>query len=579
MLRAFTVRAVRWGIRAAAVVLGTAQALAHRFEMNADGIAYLDAGDAWARGDWSQAINAYWSPMYSWLLSAVTAFGPPAVESSLAHVANLLALTLAMLGFEFFWQEIAKGEDTSTEDPVRATRDVSAGVVALWAFLFLVGVILLTPDMLVAGFALIAFGLLQRVTRETSVGTSAALGLVLGAGYYAKSAMFPVALMTLVCVFLAAWRRRSGLRPPLVAAGAFTVIAAPLVIALSVQKNRLTFGDSGRINYAFYVNAVPGVSHWRGGPPGAGEPVHPTRVITDDPYAYEFATPVGGTYPPWYDPSYWYEGVRPHPDLASHIHLARQHAPLVWSLLWPALAALSIVLAIGGAARRTLTELAARWPAPLVAVGGLTMYALVYLEERYVAAFVLTIALWILASLRAMSSRQWAIPLACLVLVVPAVRSLYGRADRDLFDTTMIIRGVYNEDNTPWRIAESLKAAGVPEGARIAMIGTGTHAYWARLANLRVVAEVPHLEVLRFWRKGRVGRDSVLAKMAERSGATFVVADMPPEIYGTRFWKPLGIQGLLVRPLPPRDEVEPPVEQPARGRGIQAESLAKEGRP
>src|ERR687892_1489907 len=36
--------------------------------MNADGISYLDIGDAYFRADWVNAINPVWSPLYSWIL-------------------------------------------------------------------------------------------------------------------------------------------------------------------------------------------------------------------------------------------------------------------------------------------------------------------------------------------------------------------------------------------------------------------------------------------------------------------------------------------------------------------------------
>src|ERR1051325_8540895 len=36
--------------------------------MNADGISYLDIGDAYFRADWANAINPVWSPLYSWIL-------------------------------------------------------------------------------------------------------------------------------------------------------------------------------------------------------------------------------------------------------------------------------------------------------------------------------------------------------------------------------------------------------------------------------------------------------------------------------------------------------------------------------
>ena len=34
--------------------------------MISDGVSYLDIGDAYFRGDWKAAVNAYWSPVYSW---------------------------------------------------------------------------------------------------------------------------------------------------------------------------------------------------------------------------------------------------------------------------------------------------------------------------------------------------------------------------------------------------------------------------------------------------------------------------------------------------------------------------------
>jgi hypothetical protein len=33
-----------------------------------DSISYLEMGEAFLRRDWQMAINAYWSPLYPWLL-------------------------------------------------------------------------------------------------------------------------------------------------------------------------------------------------------------------------------------------------------------------------------------------------------------------------------------------------------------------------------------------------------------------------------------------------------------------------------------------------------------------------------
>src|ERR1700730_9795316 len=65
---------------AVAVLLGSVQALAFRYTMNPDGIAYLDMGDAYVRGDWATAIRSHWSPLYAWLVAAVLWLPQPAPE-------------------------------------------------------------------------------------------------------------------------------------------------------------------------------------------------------------------------------------------------------------------------------------------------------------------------------------------------------------------------------------------------------------------------------------------------------------------------------------------------------------------
>lgn len=66
-------RLVSTGMRVTAVALGGVHTLAavRQHSMNADGIVYLDIGDAYLRGDWAVAINPVWSPLYSWVLGLV----------------------------------------------------------------------------------------------------------------------------------------------------------------------------------------------------------------------------------------------------------------------------------------------------------------------------------------------------------------------------------------------------------------------------------------------------------------------------------------------------------------------------
>ena len=89
-------------------------------------------------------------------------------------------------------------------------------------------------------------------------------------------------------------------------------MASPWILTLSNAKGRFTFGDTGRLNYAFYVNDLVNRPYWHGEDAGLGTPTHSHRRLNAIPPVEDVFGPGPGSYPLWYDPSYWYDGVRPH---------------------------------------------------------------------------------------------------------------------------------------------------------------------------------------------------------------------------------------------------------------------------
>jgi len=72
------------------------------------------------------------------------------------------------------------------------------------------------------------------------------------------------------------------------------------------------------------IDQIPQPFFWQGEmPPHSQASV---RQLLSDPRLYEFGTPVGGTYPPAYDATYWMEGVRPHFGLRGFLRVLRQSA-------------------------------------------------------------------------------------------------------------------------------------------------------------------------------------------------------------------------------------------------------------
>jgi 4-amino-4-deoxy-L-arabinose transferase-like glycosyltransferase len=184
--------------------------------------------------------------------------------------------------------------------------------VFLWSSLSLISLERVSPDILMAGFLYLAVGILLQIqVNPKSFALFVGLGVVLGLGYLAKAPVFLLAFVFLVVsgILAASWCKAA---PRVLAAGlAFLALSAPWFLALSHAKGQFTFGDSGKVNYVLLVNRSTPTWYFQDLGTAGGQFLHPVRKIFDNPPIYEFSTPVGGTIPVWYDPSYWADGAKP----------------------------------------------------------------------------------------------------------------------------------------------------------------------------------------------------------------------------------------------------------------------------
>ena len=225
-------------------------------------------------------------------------------------------------------------------DAAERVWDLLGALLFVWATLGLINLWAITPDLLVATLVFVAFGLLTRIARGFTGGlTCVLLGLVLGLAYWAKAALFPLGLVFLASAFLIAPRPVRFTRTAL-AAGGFAALALPLVAVLSAQKGRSTFGDSGKLNMAWFVGRQPQLL-WRG-----PEAEHPPRLLLDEPAVYEYGDGPGGTYSPWFDPSYWQEGTRLSIGVEGQARALAASAWHLWEGVVQPLLALLVALAI-----------------------------------------------------------------------------------------------------------------------------------------------------------------------------------------------------------------------------------------
>jgi hypothetical protein len=538
--------------RVALVLLGVLQLWANRNEMNSDGMFYLDVARLYARGDYAGAVNAFWSPLYSWLFVPIQlAFNVgPAREFAAAHMLNSVLFIVTIAAFEFFLRQLfatfgdAGGPDATSFGPAWW---IAAYACFAYSTLVMVSLGRVGPDIIVAASVYASSALLLKMSRQrdASVGLAAALGTSLGVGYLAKAVLFPVSFSVIAALAVLLMRRPRGSLSVVVCAVVFLGISLPWVSVISTQKQRFTFGDAGRLNYAWKVNNVP-ISHWRGDAL-TGLPLHPTRTLSLGPTVYEFAEPIRGTYPVWHDPSYWFEGI--HPRFVPRMQYRRLMTSMgdVTASPWFAPMLLTTIVVslisgragVAGAVRRS-------WFVLIPCAVGIGGYALVLVSDRYVAPFVIATFFVVIAGASqergggAKANRRMPEAVPWGVAVVFAMMVL-----RQLWFVDRLLPRV----NSHLTTASQIRLLGVPDGSRIGVIGRSDLSFWAHLSGNRIVAEIMPAESDWFWSL-RTPERRRLIDLFRQPGAVAVVADGVPGWADRSGWKPAAKSGYWVYLLP-----------------------------
>jgi len=540
-----TVTRIRWAFRLLILAIGLFETFWFRHDMNPDGICYLDLSDAILAGDLGTAVNGYWSPGFPVLLATVRlAFQGPEAEFLLAHIAQFFCLVFALLAFEFLLREwIRSRRDPGGAAPGTQWLVLITYPLFAWMTLALVKLPKITPDLLHAGFLLLACGQALRIGRGvTGARPGATLGLILGLGFLAKAPMLPIGLVVLFSVAVAAASLRRAFSTAGPAAAVFLLIVAGWAVALSLHAGRLTWGDTGRLNYAWHINDVRDYAHAADVAPH-GKLAHPPRRVLESPATFEFDVPVAGTYPLWFDPPYWQEGVQARFEAEKQI--ARTRVVLGRFLRetvipsWPLVAILAVyVVTVGGARafRRAGSRLRRTLPLWLPGLAGLAMYSMVVMLDRYVAVLLFMVLLSLIDLVPSRPGRPrvalW-VGIVTLVLTFGNVLALRNRALRE------------NHGDEHHRVAADLRGHGIRPGDRVAFVGRAVSAYWARLGRLRIVADIPKTDQDRFWALPSSGRERVFEAFA-RAGCVAVFVRRKPV---PRSWVPLGDSSICVRML------------------------------
>lgn len=561
-------RRFRATVLAAAVLLGAISAW-HGGDLFIydDAVSYLDVASAWLHHDWRSVANAYWSPGYSWLLAAglgvvrPSGYWEPAVVRSI----SFLLFVAALFCFAHFWRELtahlnrrALALGAAGGIPERSWY-VFGVVLFLYGALLMIGPYRDSPDMTVAAVVFLASAALVQIRDgEERWSRYVYLGVLLAAGYYIKAVMFPMALVFIVAAVLAARNKKLGALRAGAALAVFLLLSAPWITVLSQAKGRLTFGDSGKLNYLWYNDLG-----WSGdGYPFpwsaavAGAPVHPMRQLLASPRVYEFKAPFQGSYPPWDDPSYFYEGARTRISLRLQLRRLLSAGESYERILQGQSACLAgvlflFLLAWPGIRRRPPFA----WSLLLVGFAGLGVYAPVRADNRYVAPFFVLIWAALFAGLylfHLKERRRILGPLVLaisLVLLVPVGLYLAGNVEQ----TIRRVDSGAAFDHSDAEVAAYLRGMGVRAGDSVGYIQSSEdtfNKYWARLANVTIVADIPYQDTLEFW-GGNAALQNRVVNAFRSAGAKVLVAYRVPLAARSAGWQKIGKTDYYVLPCNP----------------------------
>jgi hypothetical protein len=510
--------------------LGGLQAYKSRFEMGPDGISYLDIGAAFVKGDWSHAINGYWGIVYPWLLG-IAAWATKATALNqfvAAHYLNFLIYAVDLFIFDHFWSQTLDGIVIEEKARLLRTGMFYLGH-AIFVYSFLPLVEIVSPDLLLAGVILGTGCLLWRYASTQDGVRLIGAGFLIGCGYLIKSIMLPVGLATLAVALIVHLIQRRSLRPVVGAVLAMMLVSSPLLLLLSKRAGHLTIGDSGRLNYAWFVTQGPRSLDDR---PlfQVGDPV------STDPLIYRIRIENNVTYFPWFDPAAIDKDARAKFEPRRQLAVLFENFTVYLKLFLKGYVIVAVPLVIFLVLNFPLVReirIISFLPLIVFSCSALGAYALILVEPRYVVAF--GCVLWGVAfglMLRALPHPKFYV--AGRVIAISAVLfslfaffwSIHVYKKREA-DRTINIQQA--------EIASVLTMHGLNVGDRVFVVGQDP-GYWIKLSGSSLAGVVPSAHTSAFCGSAPEPRDETL-ELVRSTGARWIVTSDSTVRCSTDWWR------------------------------------------
>jgi len=220
---------------------------------------YLDIAEKYLRGNFTDAVNGYWGPMFSWLLIPFLYFG-----ASKVFAINALNLIVGVLTLAGVWVLSFRFE---MSEKIR-----SAILISLLPIILFVSIVEL-HDFLLLCFLVYYLGIIFNNEYPGRTYNGMLCGVLGAVAYFTKSYAFPFFIVHFIFMNIAHFLRcstkpekRNVLRNAITGIVLFSIISGTWITVISFKYNRFTISNMGKANFSAMAPGMPDTGFELGNP-------------------------------------------------------------------------------------------------------------------------------------------------------------------------------------------------------------------------------------------------------------------------------------------------------------------------
>lgn len=237
----------------------------YQHQINPDGVGYIQTAEKYLGGDIYNALNAYWGPLFSWLLIPFLSFNQnPAFALLSSKILSLIIGFITLIGVRQLSYRFEMDESLRT-----AILLIMVPVLIYFAYS------VITPDLLTTCILIFYFSIIFNPKYPDNLSNGFFCGFLGALAFLGKSYMFPFFIVQFFILnllhYLGEYPRVKVTRNMGLGFLVFLLISGVWIGLISSKEDKLTFGTSGEYNHALVGPESSGFPQFSQGLSAPGE--------------------------------------------------------------------------------------------------------------------------------------------------------------------------------------------------------------------------------------------------------------------------------------------------------------------